>query len=231
MTNVELQPPPRQTVSDYGLTRMRLPLGALSLEFMGPYIDPTGNAGRADWAAIAVVGEEETSLNVCGISPLLNAYVTMEAFLVDGQHLGAERRTPMRYADMMVDNYLSAGGDLRAWQFIGTHDIVHKATRDQINGLFQQAGMDLRDPGVVELLPDNEEFADVTLGNPFTGGVAKLLQKYKAELGNATMKRTIFISEGFEPWVPGSVEGSITLHLVIELCRPGDRDMKTDSKL
>ncbi|TGJ84243.1 hypothetical protein E0Z10_g4536 [Xylaria hypoxylon] len=177
---------------------------------MEPYTGPAGSDYSASWV----------------ISLPLNAYVTEYVALTDGHEIGGKRLTPMRYRDMMVDNYLDAGGDLKTWTYIGTRSIANMATRDLISNVFHAAGKDVDQPGSVEFLSDSSEFGNVAFGNPFTQGIQGLLREYEEDMGKAKIKRFIFISEGM--CKEKDIYVYPLLNLVVELCRPGDEGYPSD---
>ncbi|KAI0911736.1 hypothetical protein F4823DRAFT_271277 [Ustulina deusta] len=128
---------------------------------MAPYIN---SPGKGEYSGFRICTSQK-------MPPLLNSYVTTFVELTLGDEMSAERRTSMRYRDMMVDNYLAAGGDLKTWRCIGTNGISNEPTSFLIEECFLERGGDFTQPGSVEFLPNDEEFASVTLGNPFTRGI------------------------------------------------------------
>ena len=166
-----------------------------------------------------VLGEYQT-LSWYHVAPSLRTYITMYVELTEDDAIGAKRYTPMHYRDMMVDNYLTAGGDLRTWQYIGTNSIVNKPTRKLFEDVFQSRGIDSTQSGSVEFLPSDKRFADIMIANPFTRGIQGLLQKYERQMGNAKVKRLVFISDRVHrPFLRGPKP---EYNLVVELCRPGE---------
>ncbi|KAI1745649.1 hypothetical protein F4680DRAFT_465548 [Xylaria scruposa] len=206
-----------RTIQDYGLERSYFPVDRRNMEFMEPYANPTGSIDP-DWDGIGVESEINSS---CAVSTSLNAYVTLSIFLTATENIGAYRFTPMRMREIIVDNYLAAGGNLKTLRFVGTKDIINITTHNQIERLFQRAGKDFNRPGLVELLPEHKEFTSDVLGNPFTRSIRSLLRHHEIEMGFAKMKRFIFLSKGLQP-SDLAHEDRPELNLVIELCRPGD---------
>ncbi|KAI1426328.1 hypothetical protein F5Y12DRAFT_713323 [Xylaria sp. FL1777] len=217
MTDTISRTTPRQTVSDHGLSRSFTNVVRKHTQFMEPYIESLGNAEFFGFRISLELDIYDWYL----VSPLLNSYITLYVDLTDGDGVGAKRRTPMRYRDMMVDNYLAAGGDLRTWRFIGTRSIINDPTRFLIEKSFFARGRDSRKPGSIEFLASDEKFVSITRGNPFTRCIQGLLSQYEKDMGKAKMKRVIFITEG---WAGDISYGypEPKFHLVVELYRPGD---------
>ncbi|KAJ8129692.1 hypothetical protein O1611_g3937 [Lasiodiplodia mahajangana] len=209
----------RQTVSDYNLVR-KSTTGQVDIlgdmDFMEPYVEYTNKENyRASWVQYRVVKDQRVELATFQISTSVKAYVTEAVFLTFGEQVGAERFTPMRYRDMMVDSYLAAGGDLRTWRYLGYKCILNDATRDLIKECFQRAGLDFTRAGTVELLSGTTEFESAITANPFTRGILGMLRNYERYMGNAQIKKITFISPGYKVAIP-------LFHLVVELYRPGD---------
>ncbi|KAI1753175.1 hypothetical protein F4782DRAFT_101001 [Xylaria castorea] len=210
----------RRTILDYGLLRFDLHVDRADLEFIEPYANPTGSLDPA-WAGFSVETETNMISNLCAVSTSLNAYITTAVFLTLSENIGANRLTPMRLREMIVDTYLAAGGDLKTLRFVGTKSIINTVTRNQIEWLFRRVGRGFTRPGSVEFQSGHEEFISDVLGNPFTRCVHSLLRHHEIETGFAKIKRFIFLSKGLQPgdWVN---DEQPELSLVIELCRPGD---------
>ncbi|KAH8162888.1 hypothetical protein CIB48_g5364 [Xylaria polymorpha] len=218
MTNA-LATASRRTIFDYGLVRFDFNIDRHDMEFMEPYINPNASADPA-WVGFSIENGTNTLCSRCAVSTSLKAYVTTSSFLTLGEAIGANRITPMRLREMIVDTYLAAGGDLKTLQFIATKAIINTVTRDQVKLLFSRVGRDLTQKGSVEVWPWDEDFAVSTLGNPFTRCIHSLLQHNKIEMGDAKILRFIFLSEGLSPGeVPDDTQP--ILNLVIELNRPG----------
>ncbi|KAI0547382.1 hypothetical protein F4679DRAFT_586602 [Xylaria curta] len=215
-----------RTILDYGLTRFDIHIERADMEFIEPYANPTGSLNPA-WAGFSVENRMLTINSFCAVSTSLNAYVTTAIFLTVSENIGAYRMTPMRMREMIVDNYLAAGGNLKTLRFVGTKSITNMTTRNQIERLFQRAGKDFTRPGSVEFRPEHKEFASDLLGNPFTRGISSLLRHHNIETGFAKMKRFIFLSKGLQP---GDLvdDDKPELDLVIELARPGDDGFPND---
>ncbi|GAP83700.2 hypothetical protein SAMD00023353_0500930 [Rosellinia necatrix] len=166
--------------------------------------------------------QNDELLSWYGVAPSLNAYITFEVFLTKEEQIGAERTTSMRYRDMMVDNYLAGGGDLKTWKYIGVERIVHRGTRIMIEGYFHQDSNLFSAGGALELRPSDSEFACMALKNPFTRGIQRLLREYESEVANARIRRVIFISMGVVNDFSLHPESNPMLNMVVELCRPGE---------
>ncbi|KAI1195268.1 hypothetical protein F5X97DRAFT_326640 [Nemania serpens] len=233
MANVDTGAAQRQTISDYGLIREVIRSRLRSMDFMGPYTNPDGAIQSWAWTSYIIRPLNDELMVSYSISTLFNAYVTEAAFLfeetptnrglppIPSQEVEAARLTPMRYRDMMLDSYLDAGGDLKKWRYIGVKSVMNGKAHASAVKCFRRAGKDFTQAGSVEVLPNDEESYSAALANPFTGGVRRLLGQHEKEMGYARMKRIIFISMGAMPRVMIGI-GNPLIHLVIELCRPGD---------
>ncbi|KAI1281689.1 hypothetical protein F5Y07DRAFT_353436 [Xylaria sp. FL0933] len=203
-------------VSQYGLIRTTEPTFSFEMEFMEPYV------GKTEWYGFRVHKGEDTYSSYT-VSPRLNAYVILSAYLTVDNCLGARRRlTEMRLRDMMVDNYLEAHGDLSTWRYIGVNDITNDSTRSMIENTFSNRGVDTRVPGPVQLVPHDSDFSSATRQDPFIRSIRGLLREYETEMGMARIKRVIFISAGFVDFLAAD------FHLVVELCRPGEDGYPSD---
>ncbi|KAI1825434.1 hypothetical protein F4861DRAFT_199754 [Xylaria intraflava] len=220
MADTNPRPTGRQTIGDYSLVRRTSYFSYLTVDFMSRYVDPDGSA-KDSWVGFAVEDTRYLNLNTYAVSPQLNAYVTMSVFLTYGDDIGDRRITPMRYRDMMVDNYLAAGGDLKTWRYIGVHSIVHNPTVKLIEKSFRETRGGILEASTMEYTPDTPGFQDVAYLNPFTRGIMNLLQQYKEETGRAKVKRFIFVSMGLPQNGVGWDLGP-ELHMLVELCRPGE---------
>ncbi|KAI0485760.1 hypothetical protein F4859DRAFT_528728 [Xylaria cf. heliscus] len=211
---------PRKTVLDYGLVRTSFPIEKDDITFMEPYVNPTGTLDPA-WAGFSVDSKAPAITNTCAVSTALGAYVTMSAFLTFSEEVGADRLTPMRLRDIIIDTYLAAGGSLETLRFVGTKGIINIATRRHAEQLFRRAGKDITQQGSVEFWPWDEAFASASLGNPFSRCIHGLLRDNQIETGHAKIKRFIFLSLGLPP---GEKVDDIhpIMDLVIEICRPGE---------
>ncbi|KAI0436905.1 hypothetical protein F4803DRAFT_571775 [Xylaria telfairii] len=209
----------RRTISDYGLVRIGFSINRQDMEFMEPYINPLVSVDPA-WVGFTIKNEANAICSICAVSTSLDAYVTTSSFLTLGEAIGANRITPMRLREMIIDTYLAAGGNLTTLQFLATKAIVNKVTRDQAKLLFSRVGRDITQKGSVEVRSWDEDFAVSTLGNPFTRCIHSLLQHHKREMGDAKIEKFIFLSEGLSPGKMPDDTHPI-LNLVIQLCRPG----------
>jgi hypothetical protein len=211
----------RRTIADYNLVRKIDKFMARKIPFVEPYIESSDKSKFNDsWVGYSISNPDQ-ELCYYSVSIPLKAYVTYSVFLTSDDEVGSERITRMRYRDMMADNYLDAGGDLTTLRYIATKDILNISTRELIMQCFKQAGKNVAQAETVEFLPKDAAFDNTLMGNPFTRGIQGLLRQYEKEMGNAKIKRFIFISEGMRPDEEVSLS-SPALHIVVELCRPGD---------
>ncbi|KAI0537817.1 hypothetical protein GGR58DRAFT_527003 [Xylaria digitata] len=189
--------------------------------------------------ASSVVPWGEKLLNGYAVSPSHHAYVTFYVELTRN----ATRLTPMRYREMIADNYASASPStsLSQLRWLGVSNILNLTARSTFTRLFRLSGVDILLQGRVEVRPDidlsesepdHKELRALLLHDPFTRGVLALLHHRAQDLGHAYVKRFVFISEGWEGSAasagPSPLE--LRLHLVVELARPGDTAdvVKTD---
>ncbi|KAI0868363.1 hypothetical protein GGS24DRAFT_217713 [Hypoxylon argillaceum] len=221
MGNPGKWPALRQTISDFNLVRDIDKYATREVDFIEPYIEAISKGtSRASWAGYSV-SDPDRELCYYIVSTSLKAYVTEAVFLTEGDEIDAERITLMRYRDMIVDNYLAAGGDLSTLRYIATKGIVNITTRGAFMLCFIKAGTDFTRAGTVEFLPTDAGFDSAIMSNPFTRGIQALLRQYEKEMGGAKIKKFIFISMGLSPTGAMTVNSPV-LHLVVEVCRPGD---------
>ncbi|KAI8634331.1 hypothetical protein F5Y19DRAFT_208727 [Xylariaceae sp. FL1651] len=210
----------RTTIEQHGLMRQSVPHYAQDTSFMERFIDTGSHAKyNTSWSTFRINDVKGEMLNWYAVSPSLQAYVTMCVGLVNGDQVDDERITLMRYRDMIVDNYLAAGGNLETLRYIGTKSIINEPSRLAIENIHSQAGEDFSRAGVVEFLPREKEFLDT---DPFARGIQSLVLHYANDTGGARVKRFIFISEGLKLGMTSPDLFNPSLHMVVELCRPGD---------
>lgn len=244
---------PKNTVQDFGLVRESTVWESKDTAFIDPYLAHTSlnNPSRSssspatipEWGTFKITLPRPASsrgsrspklLNGYAVAPSHHAYVT---FCVQLTTSGAPRLTPMRYRDMIVDNYVSAcastSASLSKLRWLGVANIINETSRAIFEKVFQLTGRDILSRGAVEIrpsielrgtYPDHEEFRALLVHDPFTRGVLALLHHHAQAIGYASVKRFIFISEGFES---GGGSGSpsplrLRLNLVVELARSGD---------
>ncbi|KAI0517258.1 hypothetical protein F5B22DRAFT_654909 [Xylaria bambusicola] len=207
----------RKPIEAYGLRRDGPgPAPKRDTAFMEPY---TGNVPEnAEYINYRIMLRDNVLCQYLA-SPQLRSYVTMYVELLMGGHRPFDRYTKMLYRDMMVDNYLDAGGDLKTWKYIGANHIINDTTRTLIQRVMQERGLNIEQPCSIDILPSDKEFAEVMDGNPFTRGIQGLLRKYEKDMGGAQVKRIAFIIQKQKAFVmiPMTLH-----HLVVELCRPGE---------
>ncbi|KAJ2995363.1 hypothetical protein NUW58_g1287 [Xylaria curta] len=233
MANTNLETALHQAFVDHGLIRVIIKFNPRDVKFINQYISLTGDTNPSEWISYSVENQikrwdpdsgMDESLTVCAIAPAFNTYVTALAFTTLEEGIGAKRLTPMRLRDMMVSNYITAGGDLKTWRWIGTAAIINEVTRAHAMECFREAGKDLKQNGSVQLLHSDIRFAEHILSNPFTRGIQNLLREYRKETADARIKRIIFIADGIPvDWEKTTWTGYMPrLYLVVELFRPGD---------
>ncbi|KAI1813098.1 hypothetical protein GGS20DRAFT_586877 [Poronia punctata] len=204
---------------------------AFEADFMEPYIGPV-NAERWKSHTIMEQGEgpatevEKLHKHLClyAVCPGAQAYVVSSVFLAHGTYPYAERRTAMKHRDLVVDNYIHDGGDLKTWRWMGINTIFNAAVRQAVKKTFAERSMDWARKGVVEFSPQDqaaEKLVECNRSNEFVRSVESLLAKYGEDMGHAKVKRYIFISSGIPEW---AFEGICfpPVHMVVEFCRPGE---------
>lgn len=222
----------RKTVEHYGLRRVPEELDPMDVEFAEKYIGPLAD----DWEAHAVElprnssssrsnPEEWDNLHSYALSLSQQAYMISFATLTKGEHLGAERLTEMRFREMIIDNVRAAAGRMNdangdttgripKMRWIGSRLVIHEGAADSIRAVFEHAGTDVLDRGVVEVTPaDGRRFSACFDGNPLARSVRSLTQHHAAETGGAFIRRFVFIAEGNE-------FGQPRLHMLVELGWP-----------
>ncbi|KAI1175156.1 hypothetical protein F4777DRAFT_598756 [Nemania sp. FL0916] len=213
------EPSPPRTIESCLLTRHNATLESTPLDFMEPYTGP-GTFAKYIYAWKGyTIRSQQVELCDYAVSTSLNAYVTQSVFLLVDEDIDSRRITPMRYRDMMVDNYLAAGGCLRTWKFIGTQSIINDDTRQLAWECLFKAQNIVGMPGLQEFSPNDKGYSAALYGNPFTRGIQHMLHKYQRQTGNAKIKKFTFISPCRKP---GDADAYPRLHLVVELCRPGE---------
>ncbi|KAI0525295.1 hypothetical protein F5B22DRAFT_658197 [Xylaria bambusicola] len=240
----------KSTISDFGLIREPTVWEPKDTAFIDPYLvyasmkpslhfSPPTIPG---WASYKITlprpgsSQKPKLLNGYAVSPLHNAYVTFCVQLTSPDV--SKRYTPMRYRDMIVDNYISAciassTAPLSELRWLGIANILNPASRATFERIFQLTGRNILSRGVVEIsptielkgdFPKHKEFHKLLLADPFTRGVIALLHQHAEALGRASVKRFIFVSEGFEagefPRRPSPLE--LRLNLIVELTRSDD---------
>lgn len=249
---------PKATISDFGLVRARTVWEPKDTAFIDPYLVHASmqSAPRSSpappipqWSTYKITLPQPGStshgtsrspnlLNGYAVSTSNNAYVT---FCVQLTSLDASRRyTPMRYRDIIVDNYVSASSSscsssapLTQLRWLGVANILNTASRATFERIFQLSERDILSRGSVEIssslqlrsdYPRHKEFRKLLLADPFTRGVVALLKHHSQALGRASVKRFIFLSEGFDrgefACKPSPLE--LRLDLVVELTRSGN---------
>ncbi|KAI1330772.1 hypothetical protein F5Y16DRAFT_342973 [Xylariaceae sp. FL0255] len=160
------------------------------------------------------------TLNWYSVSLTHRGYLTLGVSLTNGEDQGSPRRTTMRYRDMIVDNYLTAGGDLRTWRWYGAKYIINKLARAAITKTLSDESIQIaegsRKAQFVQIKASHPKFEEFTSGNPLARGIMSLCRKYSAETGNAKVKEITFISDR------SISTDDPPYHMLAELCRPGE---------
>ncbi|KAI0203185.1 hypothetical protein F4808DRAFT_55001 [Astrocystis sublimbata] len=210
-----------------------------SLKYIYPYANPAKTIDPA-WKGFSVEHERIPISSYGAVSTSLKVYVVHAVSLTLSEDEGADRLTPMRLREIIIDNYLAAGGDMRTWRFCGVSNIVNTVTRAQAKQLFTQLGLDFNKPSTAQVWHGTKAFPSAILGNPFTRCVLSLIRNHKWTTGQAKIKRIVFISGGLQPvdyvfdveadkMIPeDDSNDNPKLNLVIELFRPGDIGYPTD---
>ncbi|KAI1340988.1 hypothetical protein F5Y15DRAFT_422861 [Xylariaceae sp. FL0016] len=223
------------TIADYGLVRGSFHYSYdEDFAFLSPFVGP-GSHGWQEYEVLLpyqknfagdygdLSPRNSECINYYIVSAPARAYITSHVKLVrDGTNRDSPRVTGMRYRDMVVDNYESAGGDMRTLRWMATKDVLHDPTRDLVKRAFERAGKDLLEAGSVEVYPGDQHYAGAADLNPFTKGHIRLLSENGQLTGGAFVKKFVYISEGVraEDYKDGELQwGSPVVHIVTELGR------------
>ncbi|KAK5631215.1 hypothetical protein RRF57_006929 [Xylaria bambusicola] len=239
---------PKSTITDFGLVREPRVWEPKDTAFIDPYLVHASMNGISHSYPPATLPEWNTYritlprpgtlklINGYAVSPSHNAYVTFCVQLTSPD--ATKCYTPMRYRDMIVDNYTSAciastTTSPSTLRWLGVANILNPASHATFERVLWLAGRNILSRGVVEISPAIElkgdfphykQFRKLLLADPFTRGVTALLHHHGETLGRASVKRFIFVSEGFEggelPRRPSPLE--LRLNLIVELERSGD---------
>ena len=218
---------------------------------MNAYVDPEG-AGAGTWLPNSVCDPRKGQLSlglqnhyrlcIYAVSLDLCAYVVTSVFLTSGDGPFADRRTEMRHRDMMVDNYIAAGGDPKTWRWLGVASVLNGSAMRAFGATFEEKGMDFTEPCTLEFSPHDPDPATQRLvacnrDNQCVRGVESLVRRYGDELmGGARVKRFIFVSDGYPDWIkdelgnnsvlpPGTANPDV--HMLVEFFRPGEEGHPT----
>ncbi|KAI1341900.1 hypothetical protein F5Y15DRAFT_375636 [Xylariaceae sp. FL0016] len=146
-------------------------------------------------------------------------YVIEIIHTVKGEARGAERLTQVRYRDMVADNYVEAGGDLKSLRFLGWHDIVNEAARQALKSVFRDSNKDLLVRGKLSLTPRDDKFEQFMKSKPLTNGAQSFVANLARDNGPVSIKRLVLIPEGFNRPSSRSDDKPV-LHLVMEIDQP-----------
>ncbi|KAI0199014.1 hypothetical protein F4808DRAFT_225889 [Astrocystis sublimbata] len=119
---------------------------------------------------------------------------------------------------------------LAGLRWLGVANILHAGSRDTFKKIFCYKGRDIYSRGIVEIRPDVDferegslQLVEAILNDPFTRGVFKLLRLYREEMESASVRRFLFLSNGYDgrqfSEEPSPLE--LRLDLIVELARPG----------
>ncbi|KAI0194095.1 hypothetical protein EV127DRAFT_504913 [Xylaria flabelliformis] len=230
----------RNTIEDFGLTREPTVWEPKDTSFIDSYLvyaslsESSSHPSMPEWSSYKITrprgSKSPTLLNGYAVSPSHHAYVTFCVQLTAAEASSSPRITAMRYRDMIADNYISACSPsaLAKLRWLGVANILHGGSRSTFRQVFRLAGRNILSRSAVEVYPsidlkDRPELRDLLLKDPFTRGVLALLHHHAGELGNAFVKRFVFISEGYEDHEHSGEPSPLELrfNLVVELGRPG----------
>jgi hypothetical protein len=244
---VKMASPQRPTIEDFHLTRV--PWNVFyheGISFMDAYIDPD-NTGAGTWLPNSVCDPRRSQqslglqnhyrLSMYAVSLDLRAYVVIAVFLTSGDGPNAERRTEMRHRDMVVDNYIAAGGDPKTWRWFSVVPVLNGSAIRAFGATFEEMGIDFTKPCTLEFSPHDPDPAAQRLvacnrDNQCVRGAESLVRHYGDVLmGGARVKRFIFVSEGYPGWVKNELDNNSAffpgpanpdVHMLVEFFRPGE---------
>ncbi|KAI1322852.1 hypothetical protein F5Y16DRAFT_415455 [Xylariaceae sp. FL0255] len=211
----------RKTVEDYFLVRSVYHQPRTMAQVFQNIIDPNS---QPDWHAFVIrhppVAPGLLGDIVCqyAINPIHHAYVTFNIRLTYDEDHGSTRVTDMRHRDMIVDNFLAAGGDLKKLKWIGAHNVINTPARTAISNVFHELNADIGIPGHVVLDASHPLFGELTEYNACTQGIVRLCAEYSEETGRAQVKRFIFITQG---WQEKHFVGNMTVYNYEEMVEQG----------
>jgi hypothetical protein len=235
MANTSDQEPleSRPRCEEYGLKREEVEYDPFSCpDFLEEFV------GETEWKSWAITRIDDGSgktpysdkkINTYATSVERGAYITYSIDTTQGDTQGAPRITDMKHRDLIIDNWLSAGGNLHDLTFVGTSIIINKFGVLAAKHAFLVEGLDFVHGGQVEMYPDDELYNGCVMSNPFVAGQGRLAKS----LGRR-IKRFIFITlpdyytedETFDPF--GDDEP--ICHLVMEMAKPDEPDVSIPSR-
>ncbi|KAI0969738.1 hypothetical protein F4678DRAFT_480895 [Xylaria arbuscula] len=247
----------KNTIQDFGLVRENTQWEPKDTAFIDPFLtyaslnnypsSSTPPTTVPKWSTFKITSpsasgsESPKLLNGYAVSPSHYAYVTFCVKLITTTDDSGARLTPMRYRDMIADNYVSAciststspSTTLSKLRWLGVSNIMNTTSRVNFKRVYEIKGHDILARGAVEIRPDVDlrgdhphhgELRALLLNDPFTRGVLALLHHHARDIGRASVKRFVFISEGFESnefensrGAPSALQ--LRLNLVVELTR------------
>ncbi|KAI0389711.1 hypothetical protein F5Y17DRAFT_109765 [Xylariaceae sp. FL0594] len=213
----------RPTIEDFGLVRLLYPhFDIEEIMYLSPFVwlgHPNPNE-PTPWRPSIIADPDRIRqsddelgipshyrLSLYAVCPALGIYSVTSVFppIDDDGAVGAyaSRRAAeeMRPGDMMLDNYVAAGGNPRTWRWVGFGSDAVRADRGALRAMaanFEAAGVDWLGSTTrvsVEYAPS--ERIGIVHHNEYTRSVASLIAQHGAtHMGGARIKRVIFVSRG-----------------------------------
>ncbi|KAH9908971.1 hypothetical protein F4778DRAFT_793050 [Xylariomycetidae sp. FL2044] len=213
----------RPRVEDFGIRRKPFLCepspDSHEFEYMDSFIGE-----EVEWRYF-ILEKPDTDEQLCTYAMAIekNTYITEFVNLLESFYdPESPRRTEMKYRDMVIDNYIGAGGDLSQLEYLAADNIVNPLAREAIEMAFQHRIKNPHEAQSEDYYPHQLGFGRCLREDPFVAGVQKILDKYPAQLGHATIKKFTLVSEGDgegdgEDDVKGKDEPKY--HIVVQLTR------------
>lgn len=213
----------RKTVEDFGLKRISASFEPIDVSFGRRFFNPNASDWQANSILVPETGRSMDRwhrLNSYALSLSQQAYIIFDVKTTSEEKIGSRRLTDMRAREMFIDNMRAASGGsdeaLKTVKWLGGDMIISAVATKSIEDAFLRAGTTIgKTDAVVEVTPaDGPGFAACFENNPLTSVVRSVLRNHAKEMGNAFIKRFIFITHGSDPF------GDPILSIIAELGRP-----------
>lgn len=176
----------RPTCEAFGIRRIQHEVCSENATFLSEFLEK--DSLWTEWE-LKLEKQEYGHILLYSTSVSSGGYVTHEAWLTVGRGDKVKRATEMKGRDMIVDNWIAAGGNLRDLKCIGTSNIINQDAIYAAEAEFALQNKDWWQGGQVELIPTDALYNTCVMTSPFIGGLDKLAKS----LGRR-IKRFVFIS-------------------------------------